>query len=187
MRKLKLTAVLLMLTMALTAQVKMTNNAHLRLAMRQAAAASAARATTSDVSAAEKQTVLVVKVAPEQAAETYTQMRQAGATVKSRIGDQAVVSLPLAKVEALTAIKGISRIDIGHKPKFKTDHARQATGVAKLNGPTATVPAPGYTGRGTTVCVIDVGFDFQHAAFKDAKQVMRFLAALEMEWILRSV
>jgi subtilisin family serine protease len=42
------------------------------------------------------------------------------------------------------------------------------TGVSKIDGTQPNAPYS-YTGKGVTVCVIDMGFDFQHPAFKDAE------------------
>jgi subtilisin family serine protease len=57
-------------------------------------------------------------------------------------------------------------VDVGHKGQLKTDVSREVTGVNLLNGSNSTVPMP-LTGKGVTVCVVDVGIDFNHPAFKD--------------------
>lgn len=115
-----------------------------------------------------KKVMLVVKVSAENAAQTFRQMKAAGAVVRTKLGQQATVSIPADSVPALERIKGVLRIDSGHKGRLKTDKARQATGVSLLNGPTLPDGATLYSGKGVNICLIDVGIDFQHPAFKDS-------------------
>lgn len=116
-----------------------------------------------------KKVMLVVKVSPENAAQTFRQMKAAGAVVRTKLGQQATVSIPADSVPALERIKGVLRIDSGHKGRLKTDKARQATGVSLLNGPTLPDGATLYSGKGVNICLIDAGIDFQHPAFKDSQ------------------
>lgn len=116
-----------------------------------------------------KKVMLVVKVSPENAAQTFRQMKAAGAVVRTKLGQQATVSIPADSIPALERIKGVLRIDSGHKGHLKTDKARQATGVSLLNGPTLPDGATLYSGKGVNICLIDAGIDFQHPAFKDSQ------------------
>lgn len=116
-----------------------------------------------------KKVMLVVKVSAENAAQTFRQMKAAGAVVRTKLGQQATVSIPADSVPALERIKGVLRIDSGHKGRLKTDKARQATGVSLLNGPTLPDGATLYSGKGVNICLIDAGIDFQHPAFKDSQ------------------
>ncbi|MBR6828812.1 MAG: S8 family serine peptidase, partial [Prevotella sp.] len=111
---------------------------------------------------------LVVKVADEGAADTYTRLREQGVTIRGRIGQQAIVQVPLDKVETIAQMDGILRVDVGHQGQLKTDVSREVTGVNLLNGSNSTVSTP-FTGKGVTVCVVDIGIDFNHPAFKDAQ------------------
>lgn len=58
---------------------------------------------------------LVVKVADEGAADTYTRLREQGVTIRGRIGQQAIVQVPLDKVETIAQMDGILRVDVGHQ------------------------------------------------------------------------
>ena len=116
-----------------------------------------------------KKVMLVVKVSAENAAQTFRQMKAAGAVVRTKLGRQATVNIPADSVPALERIKGVLRIDSGHKGRLKTDKARQATGVSLLNGPTLPEGATLYSGKGVNICLIDAGIDFQHPAFKDSQ------------------
>lgn len=110
---------------------------------------------------------LVVEVDSKDAVSTFAQIREAGGTVLSKLGHQAVIGIPVDKVDGLVAIEGVKRVDATSKGKLKTDVTRVETGVSLIDGTT-----PGtqdvYTGEGITICIVDGGFDFQHPAFKDA-------------------
>ena len=110
---------------------------------------------------------LVVEVDSQDATSTFAQIREAGATVLSKLGHQAVISIPVEKVDALVAIEGVNKVDATSKGELKTDVSLVETGVSLIDG---TVPGleEVYTGKGVTVCLVDGGYDFQHPAFKDA-------------------
>ena len=158
-----------MLAVALVAmaQGKLTPQAQISIAKQKTHATRSGR----QLAPAEggKKVMLVVKVSPENAAQTFRQMKAAGAVVRTKLGQQATVSIPADSVPALERIKGVLRIDSGHKGRLKTDKARQATGVSLLNGPTLPDGATLYSGKGVNICLVDVGIDFQHPAFKDSQ------------------
>ena len=110
---------------------------------------------------------LVVEVDSQDAASTFAQIREAGATVLSKLGHQAVISIPVEKVDALVASEGVKRVDATSKGELKTDVSLVETGVSLIDG---TIPGleEVYTGKGVTICLVDAGFDLQHPAFKDA-------------------
>ena len=110
---------------------------------------------------------LVVVVDSQDATSTFAQIREAGATVLSKLGHQAVISIPADKVDALVAIEGVNKVDATSKGELKTDVSLVETGVSLIDG---TIPdlEEVYTGKGVTICLVDAGFDLQHPAFKDA-------------------
>lgn len=110
---------------------------------------------------------LVVEVDAKGAAGTFAQIRKTGATVLSKLGHQAVISIPVNNVDDLVAIEGVKKVDATSKGQLKTDVSLVETGVSLIDG---TVPGleEVYTGKGVTICLVDMGFDFQHPAFKDA-------------------
>ncbi|MBQ3960742.1 MAG: S8 family serine peptidase [Muribaculaceae bacterium] len=111
--------------------------------------------------------MLVVDVDSQDAAGTFAQIRKTGATVLSKLGHQAVISIPADNVDDLVAIEGVKNVDATSKELLKTDVSLVETGVSLIDG---TVPGleEVYTGKGVTICLVDMGFDFQHPAFKDA-------------------
>ena len=149
-----------------SAHSKLTPNAQLSLLQKQAARydSNGKRVKALDANPSIR---LVVDVDAQDAASTFAQIREAGATVLSKLGHQAVVSIPVDKVDALVAIEGVKRVDATSKGELKTDVSLVETGVSLIDG---TIPGleEVYTGKGITICLVDVGFDFQHPAFKDA-------------------
>ena len=145
---------------------KLTPNAQLSLLQKQTARyySNGNRVNALDASPSIR---LVVEVDSQDAASTFAQMREAGATVLSKLGHQAVISIPADKVDALVAIEGVNKVDATSKGELKTDVSLVETGVSLIDG---TIPGieDVYTGKGVTICLVDGGFDFQHPAFKDA-------------------
>lgn len=157
-------------SISMMAQSKLTPQAQLMVARQKAKIErQATRAKGQDATVKEpKRLTLVVSVA-DATAETFSRIKAAGGEIRSRLGRQVVVSVPVDSVDALQQIEGVQRIDKGHKGHLKTDVTRQQTGVSLLNGPSVPEEAIPYTGKGVTICLIDMGFDFQHPAFKDAE------------------
>ena len=170
----KITTLLFLLAISLMAmaQTKLTPQAQMKLSKEKVKVErKAARAKANGqapVTTEPKRVTLVVKVNEENLAGTFDQLRAAGAVVNSRLGQQAVISVPIDSVESIDKIKGVIRIDVGHKPKFKTDVTIKETGVSKIDGTIPGIETP-FTGKDVTVCLVDIGFDFQHPAFKDAE------------------
>ena len=149
-----------------SAHSKLTPNAQLSLLQKQTARydSNGKRVKALDANPSIR---LVVEVDSQDAANTFALIREAGGTVLSKLGHQAVVSIPVDKVDALVAIEGVKRVDATSKGELKTDVSLVETGVSLIDG---TVPGfeEVYTGKGVTICLVDGGFDFQHPAFKDA-------------------
>lgn len=118
---------------------------------------------------------LGIKIDDENASQTYAQIKAADAEILCRLGDQTVVSVPMDSVEAISRIEGVLRMDVGHKHKWMTDIVRKESGVTLIDGSQSSSTVP-LTGKGVTVCVVDVGFDFQHPAFKDSEGRSRIKA-----------
>ena len=149
-----------------SAHSKLTPNAQLSLLQKQAARYDS-NGKRLQAPGANPSIRLVVEVDAKDAAGTFAQIREAGATVLSKLGHQAVISIPTDMVDGLVAIEGVKRVDATSKGELKTDVSLVETGVSLIDG---TIPGleTVYTGEGVTICLVDVGFDFQHPAFKDA-------------------
>ena len=161
-------AILQVYVMAIEAQGVLTTDAMIRVAEQKSKCERLAIDGKKLSPAQQPRMTFVVKVADEGATDTYTRLRAQGVTISGRIGQQAIVQVPLDKVEAIAQMDGILRVDVGHKGELKTDVSREVTGVNLLNGTNPSVSSP-FTGKGVTVCVMDVGIDFNHPAYKDAQ------------------
>ena len=159
-------AIMLAYALGIEAQGVMTTDAMIRVAEQDTKMESRALDRNNKLSTQQPVLTFVVKVADENAADTYARLRELGVIIRGRIGQQAIVEVPLDQVETIAQMDGILRVDVGHKGELKTDVSREVTGVNLLNGSNSTVPMP-LTGKGVTVCVVDVGIDFNHPAFKD--------------------
>jgi predicted phosphoribosyltransferase len=123
----RIVTLLLMTTLCLTmtAQGKLTLQARMQM-MRQKAQMerneNAAHAKKQPATAQEQQRMtLVVSVADSNLAATVKQMKAAGAEVRSRLGRQVVINIPIDSVDVLQSIEGVQRIDKGHKGYKKSD------------------------------------------------------------------
>lgn len=167
MRKFFLYAIIVIVacvsTVATQATSKLTPNARLALFQKQVADKSSRHANANNPIADIR---LVVEVDARGAASTFAQIRALGGKVLSKLGHQAVISIPIDRVDNLADIDGVKTVDATHRGETKTDVTRVETGVSQIDG---TMPGTdmAYTGQGVTICLIDKGFDFQHPAFKD--------------------
>ena len=183
MRKLLPVLLLLMVAVMAMAQSKWTPQAINRVSkVKKMRASQVAKAPNIDGQMQLRNTSttrLSVQIAQEHAAQTFAQLKAAGAEIQARWGDMAVISLPIDSADALGRISGVVRIDGGRGPQWKTDVVRQETGVTLIDGSTTPADLP-MTGKGVTICLIDIGFDFQHRAFKDNEGRSRIKAVYRL-------
>jgi len=172
-------ATLLLMAQGAWAQGVLTTDAMIRMAEQKAKLERKAQNGKRMAPAQQEALTLVVKVADENAADTYARLREQGVTIRGRIGQQAIVQVPLDKVETIAQMDGILRVDVGHQGHLTTDVSREVTGVNLVNGSDPTVSSP-FTGKGVTVCVMDMGLDFKHPAFKDAQGRSRIKCVYSM-------
>ena len=169
MKRLSTLFFIMALCLTMMAQGKLTPQARLLLMQKRAKVERQATSGQKKAEMEPQRIKLVLTVKNDDLVGTAQQMKAVGAEVCSRLGRQIVVSIPMDSVEALQRIEGILRIDKGHRGHWKSDVTRKETGVVQLNGSTLAEGATAYTGKGVTICLIDMGFDFQHPAFKDSE------------------
>ena len=133
-------AILLAYVMATEAQGVLSTDAMIRVAEQKTKLERMAVDGKKRSPAQQAALTLIVKVADENAADTYARLREQGVTIRGRIGQQAIVEVPLNKVETIAQMDGILRVDVGHQGQLKTDVGRQVMGVNLLNGSNPTVP-----------------------------------------------
>ena len=171
-RKITVTFALTLFSIVVTAQVSDKLSVDARMMLEK---------TTSSVAAARSMTdsplPFIIRIDENRAAETIEALREAGAVLRAQIGSQLSAEIPLSCLSAVEAIEGVVRIGTaGAAPKPMTDVTRKEVGVSALDGTEGTVGDMAYTGKDVTVAVIDIGFDFQHPAFKDSEGRTRIKA-----------
>ena len=171
-RKITVTFALTLFSIAVTAQVSDKLSVDARMMLEK---------TTSSVAAARSMTdsplPFIIRIDENRAAETIEALREAGAVLRAQIGSQLSAEIPLSCLSAVEAIEGVVRIGTaGAAPKPMTDVTRKEVGVSAFDGTEGTVGDMAYTGKDVTVAVIDIGFDFQHPAFKDSEGRTRIKA-----------
>lgn len=119
----------------------------------------------------------IIRIDESRATETINALRAAGAVLHAQIGSQLSADIPINCLKAVETIGGVTRIGTaGAAAKPMTDVTRKEIGVSTIDGSEGTVNGMAYTGKGVTVAVIDVGFDYQHPAYKDSEGRTRIKA-----------
>lgn len=75
------------------------------------------------------------------------------------------VSVPVADVERIAALKSVKRFQLARPVKAKNDKARIATGVDMIHSGSCLPQA--YTGKGVICGIVDNGIDANHISFRD--------------------
>ena len=173
MKKFLVTTLLICAAISVMAQgSKLTLDARLQMSGRQTSTQTRAAATTSaDTLQA------IIKLDESTIYNTLDALRTAGVKLQGRLGNQVAAAIPLSTLQQVEALQGVQRIGTGGPaPKLLTDVSRGEIGVSDIDGTRGVAGDRSYSGRGVTVAVIDGGFDFQHAAFKDSEGRSRIKA-----------
>lgn len=99
-------------------------------------------------------------------------LEEMGIKVRYTLGDMVVLRIPADKLLQLEQIEEFSYVKADEMNHPMNDQARKATNVDKVNtleaAQAAGLPLPkAYTGAGVVLGIIDVGIDFNHAAFRN--------------------
>ncbi len=96
---------------------------------------------------------------------------QGGKVLKTR-GNIAIVTLPLAQVEQVAALKGIKRVQLPRRVYQKMNLVREAVGVDRIHQG-FDLPQS-YTGQGVVTGIVDGGIDPNHLNFLNGDGSTRF-------------
>lgn len=96
---------------------------------------------------------------------------QGGKVLKTR-GNIAIVTLPLAQVEQVAALKGIKRVQLPRRVYQKMNLVREAVGVDRIHQG-FDLPQS-YTGKGVVTGIVDGGIDPNHLNFLNGDGSTRF-------------
>ena len=93
-------------------------------------------------------------------------LQNAGVIINSIFDGFITAQIPVDRLVEVSQINGVQDVEISRRVKLCTDSTMSATHVDRvLNGQSYWLPA-NYDGSGIIVGVIDLGFDFQHRAFR---------------------
>lgn len=94
-------------------------------------------------------------------------LRSHGVIVKSEFDDFVTATVPVALLDRIADIPGVRGIEISKMLELCTDSTLSVTHAGQvLNGTQYGLPQA-YDGTGIIVGIIDSGFDYQHAAFRN--------------------
>jgi len=142
-----------------------------------ASAVSAEAKSVKPTSAADVALPFIIRIDECRAAETIEALRAAGVVLHARIGSQLSAEVPVRCLKAVEAVEGVVRLGTaGATPKPMTEVTRKEIGISAIDGTEGTVGNLPYTGKGVTVAVIDMGFDFNHPAYKNSEGRSRIKA-----------
>lgn len=130
----------------------------------------------SKVAEVRKEARLFVSCSSDVVAKSVAErVRALGAKPQGTVGRYVMVSTPVALVEKIAALDGVTYVSKGSEVSLKTNLSRQVTGVDKVQAGTAPLPQA-FTGKGVVVGILDTGFDFTNPVFKDAEGNLRIKA-----------
>ena len=101
------------------------------------------------------------------ARQVAEELRALGATIRGVVGDIVLMEAPYSKLEAMAAVEGVLKIDLGPRIRRQTDITRNVTQAGDVINGTGEKLPQAYTGKGVMVGVIDAGFDLTHPMLKD--------------------
>lgn len=97
---------------------------------------------------------------------TLDRLQRSGVVINSLFDGFVTAQIPMDRLTAVSQMTGVKDVEISRKLKLCTDSTMSATFAGYvMNGTSHGLPAD-YDGSGVIVGVIDVGFDFQHRAFR---------------------
>ena len=100
MKRLNVFVIMCTICLMTMAQGKLTPQAQLKITQKKAKIEHAT-ANGLAMAPAQQRMTLIVKISEENAQETFSQLRSAGATIQGRIGQQAIISIPMNKINAI--------------------------------------------------------------------------------------
>ena len=104
--------------------------------------------------------------------ETVVQAIEALGGKANTVADQMLsVTIPVDGIQQLTAMDEVVRIYGPKKMRLRNDVSKVSTGVSQIHAG-AGLDSP-YKGDGVLIGIVDVGFQYNHPAFKDANGTTR--------------
>lgn len=106
--------------------------------------------------------------------DVIPQLEALGVSIIVNLTDLMTCRIPLDRVEQVAMLDGVKLISFAQEMQLNCDRARQLCLVDEVQAMTDRQGQP-YTGKGVIYGTIDVGFDFNHPAFKNEDGTSRIL------------
>ena len=94
-------------------------------------------------------------------------LRALGAKIRGVVGNIVMMEASYSKLEAMAAVNGVMKIDLGPRVRKQTDITRNVTQAGDVISGTGEKLPQAYTGKGVMVGIVDAGFDPTHPMLKD--------------------
>lgn len=93
-------------------------------------------------------------------------LEKSGVVINSLFDGFVTAQVPVDRLAKVSSLPGVTDVEISHRLDLCTDSTLSVTHVSQvLNGTSYGLPQA-YDGSGVIIGVIDVGFDYQHRAFR---------------------
>mgnify|MGYP002864065928 CR=1 FL=1 len=165
----KMKSLLTLLTMVLTGQVVTAQNVYSPSVNALKYKVQAHRAASTETE--QQRAVFTVTCSADASLFTIAnQMKALGGDIRTVMGNQLLVDLPIARLDEMAAIDGVLLVDIPRNGRQRTDTARKASQADEAQaGKAEGLPdlPQAYTGKGVIIGLIDIGYDYTHPMFKD--------------------
>ncbi len=109
------------------------------------------------------------------------QLQQMGIEVVSVLGRLVTMRIPADKLQLLEQVEQFNYVMPDEIKRPRNDAARKATSVEQVNTEAAAKAQKlpkAYTGKGVVTGIIDIGIDYNHAAFSDADGKLRVVKVI---------
>ena len=153
----------LLLAISITSSARKADNRKLSTWLRQAVAQQHImhRAATQEEEPEQEPLTTVFIQTSERL--TIEQLKEYGGTIYAQLGDIAIITVPLSKIEELIELSTVVRIEAGQRASLTLDTVSKVDNILPAYQSTPTHQA--FTGKGVVVGLEDVGFDLTHPTF----------------------
>lgn len=110
-------------------------------------------------------------ITTDDAATDWRALDSLGVRITMRLDGVATARIPAARLAEVAAVRGVKYVQTATKATQMLDVARPEAGADKVAAGTGL--AQTYTGSGVVVGIVDAGFDYTHAAFRDKDGKLR--------------
>lgn len=106
-----------------------------------------------------------------------TELTVQGVEVDNSFGNILTIRIPIDKIEYVSSLENVTRIDVERPLHLNNDSVRMYTKVNEVQA--ATNLPKSFNGKGVVLGVVDYGIDYNHANFKDINGKTRIVSVYD--------